>query len=313
MRPADIEHGKQLEQGLLDYDKRIRPLRGVRLLNRRKCFVEQMLDSIHRVKYAAVLQTRNLSRATADPASELFDPVKAAIINQRLGQLDEAFWLTFLFVHFGKNARGGYRYAREVYGQLGAKERWDWAATSADPVGFRKWLHKHQARLMRNDSPGGFGNHRKYESLDAYSARGTGAAVATYIRWVTASGNHPNLINQALREVKGDPKKAFDSLYRSMSAVASFGRMARFDYLTMLGKLGLAPIEPGLVYMQNATGPLKGARLLFGGKTTTPIDASTLDSWLIELDSMLGVGMQVLEDSLCNWQKSPDKFKRFLG
>jgi hypothetical protein len=34
---------------------------------------------------------------------------------------------------------------------------------------------------------------------------------------------------------------------------------------------------------------------------------------LIELDADLKVGMQVLEDALCNWQKSPAHFERFRG
>jgi len=54
-----------------------------------------------------------------------------------------------------------------------------------------------------------------------------------------------------------------------MNDVERFGRTAKFDYLTMVGKLGLAAIEPGSTYMQGATGPLKGARLLFGGRATS--------------------------------------------
>jgi len=57
----------------------------------------------------------------------------------------------------------------------------------------------------------------------------------------------------------GDPRKAFYDLYRMMEVVASIGITARFDYLTMVGKLGLASIEPGSTYMQGATGPLQGA------------------------------------------------------
>jgi hypothetical protein len=38
-----------------------------------------------------------------------------------------------------------------------------------------------------------------------------------------------------------------------------------------------------------------------------------LEDWLLELDATLGVGMQVMEDSLCNWQKSPIRFKHFRG
>jgi Alpha-glutamyl/putrescinyl thymine pyrophosphorylase clade 3 len=99
-----------------------------------------------------------------------------------------------------------------------------------------------------------------------------------------------------------------------MKSVVSFGRTARFDYLTMIGKLGLASIEPGFAYMGGATGPLRGARLLFFGSATAGgVTPRQLDAWLAELDAYLGVGMQVLEDSLCNWQKSPGRFLRFRG
>jgi len=89
--------------------------------------------------------------------------------------------------------------------------------------------------------------------------------------------------------------------------------MAKFDYLTMLGKLGLAGIEPGSAYLEGATGPLRGARLLLGGSVTAALSAPTLDGWLVQLGTDLNVGMQVLEDSLCNWQKTPGKFVPFRG
>ena len=91
--------------------------------------------------------------------------------------------------------------------------------------------------------------------------------------------------------------------------VIRFGRLARFDYLAMLGKLGLAQIEPGSTYMDGSTGPRRGALSLYG----QGYKAADLDHWLIELDQVLGVGMQVLEDALCNWQKSPNVFKHFRG
>ena len=124
---------------------------------------------------------------------------------------------------------------------------------------------------------------------------------------------HQDLIEDAHREARGDPRRAFDHLYRSMQAVRRFGRTARFDYLTMVGKLGLAQIEPGSAYIQGSTGPVVGARLLFAGRKDADLSASDLDEWLVELDIELEVGMQVLEDALCNWQKSPMRFQRFRG
>jgi len=81
----------------------------------------------------------------------------------------------------------------------------------------------------------------------------------------------------------------------------------------MIGKLGLAPIEAGSAYIEGSTGPARGARLLFGEEAGNPMRAAELNSRVAELDSQIQVGMQVLEDALCNWQKSPNEFKPFRG
>jgi hypothetical protein len=117
------------------------------------------------------------------------------------------------------------------------------------------------------------------------------------------------MVAEALQGAKGNPRTGFDDLYHSMKAVARFGRLARFEYLTMLAKLGLAGISPGSPYLDGSSGPLRGAEILFGCKERVAI----LDSWIVELDEQLRVGMQVLEDALRNWQKSPARFVPFRG
>jgi hypothetical protein len=307
----DRELGQQVQTDLSEFDRTKRRLPGIKNVARRNAFIGQIVESIHRVKFVAAIRARKQSDLRTDPASEMFNPLKAAILNHRRGNIEDAFWLIFLFVHFGKNARGGWRYAREVYGKLGETGRWDWQSTSADPAAFRDWLDKHQNDLKRDGVPGGFGNHRKYESLDARSSAGTGSVVEGYIDWVHPPRTHQELVETAFRQSGGNKGKAFDALYRSMAAVPRFGRTARFDYLTMIAKVGLAAIEAPSPYLRGSTGPLKGAHLLFGAaKHTTP---ETLDSWVIELGAHLQVGMQVLEDALCNWQKSPAAFKPFRG
>ncbi len=313
MRPKDKNLAQFIEQELLQFNKNNRPLPGIQNAVERGVLIAQMLESIRRVKYVSVMRTRNISAQRADPSSPLFDPLKAAAIHQSAGNIDEACWLVFLFVHFGKHAKGGWRYAREVYGRLGAGQRWDWQSVSANPSAFRAWLHANRAQLQRQSAPGGFGNHRKYESLNAYSDTGTGAVVESYVDWIAPPKTHVAMISNAVSSQNYDPKKAFEYLYRSMTAVKRFGRTARFDYLTMLGKLGLAAIQPGSAYMQDATGPVTGAQLLFGGSKNSNLKKKDLDQWLIQLDGHLNVGMQVLEDSLCNWQKSPSRFKPFRG
>lgn len=313
MRPRDTVRGQELENRLILHHQDVRELPGISDPSARTAFVEQLLESLHRIQYVAVVSERDISPRRADPNDELFDPLKAAIFQKRDGNFEEAFWLTFLFVHFGKNARGGWRFAREVYGRLGAPQRWDWAATSADPIGFRSWLDWHQAHIKRAGVAGGFGNHRKYESLDAGSPGGTGAVVQSYVKWVNPPRSHQQLIVDAVQGAHGDRRLTFDYLFRSMETVTHFGRTARFDYLTMLGKIGLAPVEPGSVYIQNSTGPEKGARLLFGVPEAAQASRKTLDKWLVELEGTLNVGMQAVEDAICNWQKNPNRFVAFRG
>jgi len=311
VRPGDRALAHRLDTSLRTFDREKRPLPGIRDAASRSAFLEQLVESVHRVRYVGLVRARGLSGFRADPNHCLFDPLKAAMLHQRDGNIEEAFWLVFLFVHFGKHARAGWRYAREIYGRLGEGGRWDWAATSADPAGFRVWLHAHQQQLKRSGVPRGFGNHRKRESLDAYSPKGTGAAVESYVGWVAPPRTHQQLMQDALRQAGGNARGAFDLLYRSMDAVTRFGRLARFDYLAMVGKLGLAPIGPGSAYLEGSGGPVDGARLLFG----TRASIADLNAWLVDLDQELKLdfGLQVLEDALCNWQKSPQQFRPFRG
>ena len=309
MRPGDRELARQLEERLLAHEHNVRPLPGIRESANRMAFLEQLVESIRRIKFVQTIRTRPLSARRSDPNDQLFDPLKAAILHQRSGEIEEAFWLVFLFVHFGKNARGGWRFAREVYGRVGEGMCWNWTRVSSDTTGFREWLHAHETELKREGVPGGFGNHRKFQSLDAYARDGTGSTIETYVAWVHPPRTHQALMDEAYQRADFNRRRAFHILYRSMVAVAGFGRLARFDYLTMVGKLGLAQIEPGSTYMQGASGPLKGARLLYGHDAS----AAVLDAWLLELDTEIGVGMQALEDAICNWQKSPAEFIAFRG
>jgi Alpha-glutamyl/putrescinyl thymine pyrophosphorylase clade 3 len=311
MRPRDQSRARELEKNLDAFDRKVQALPGIVDATARTVFIGQLIDSIHRVDFVALLRSRKLSSARTDPSNELFDPLKAAIVHQRAGRIDEAFWMVFLFVYFGKHKGGGWRYAREIYGRLGESGRWDWATISGNPKSFRAWLREHETRLRR---PGaGFGNHRKYESLRTEAARGAAAAFESYVTWVGPPRSHAQLVADALLNAGGNRQKAFDGLYRSMDLVKSFGRTARFDYLTMVGKLGLADIEPPHTYMGSSTGPAAGARLLFGGSKTASLRVSQLEDWLLQLDGYLRVGMQVLEDALCNWQKTPRHYARFRG
>jgi hypothetical protein len=283
----------------------VHPLPGVADVQAESTLIRQFVDSVHRGEYIRRIAQRPASQDRANPGSKAFDPYKAALLKYRAGDIDEAIWLVFLSVQFGKHKTARWATLRAVYGRLGQGGKWDWSTIARDQDAFRKWLN-----LYQSDIPSRFGNHRKYASLKPDSKNQTADAFETYVAWVGSNGGHAALFRNA-RARSATPEVAFDALYRGMRAVASFGRMARFDYLTMVGKLGFADIIPGSAYLEGATGPKSGAELLFGKQRFRSL--ADVDVVLIELGRALGVDMQVIEDALCNWQKSPREYKRFTG
>lgn len=310
MKPKERTRAAQLTGRLSNFDTNVARLPGLYPAGHLDCLVEQLIESRRRIEFIHHIRDAQHHPDRMDPSSDLFDPLRAAVLHHRKGRVDEAYWLVFLAVQFGKHHRDGWLLTKDIYGRLGGSGLWDWASISANPGGFRTWLGANQQALKGRR----FSNHRKFESLKAHSAKGTAAVLESYVAWVNPPQTHQDMTKAAHQRVGQNPYDVFDHLYRSMDAVHRFGRLGRFDYLTMLGKLGISPIEPGSAYLwHNASGPLDGARLLFGGATNAKITARALDASLLALDGHLDVGMQSLEDALCNWQKSPSSFISFRG
>lgn len=274
------------------------------------CLSEQIKDSVRRIRYIDAINARKHDQAVKDPRSDAFDPYKAAVLNFREGNLDEACWLVFLATHFGKHLKTKWKLLQAVYGASNLDLYWDWEHVSQDIDGFKAWLVQNEDAIVQS---GSYGNHRKYESAKAGANRGIGEVVGSYLAWVGGSRSHAKKFE--LERANSSPRESFARLYLSMRNLASFGRTGKFDYLTMVGKLGLAPIEPGMLYLNDATGPLKGSALLLGHEVKTAEQISKAEKVLNHLEKYLGYkfGMQVLEDALCNWQKSPDSYQRFRG
>lgn len=302
----------QLSDAIGRYQAEQFPLPGIFNNVHKAVFIKQIIDSIRRVSYVSVIAQNTISNDRGDPNNNLFDPIKAAILHKLSGDIDEAGWLVFLFVHFGKHSRAEWRFIKEVYGKLGDNPYWTWSEITSNPQVFRDWLRANQTQIMRGSNRG-FGNHRKYQSMDADKPAGTGAAILSYVEWVMQYGGHQQLFQHALNQSNGDPKRAFDWLYHSMNAVISFGRTAKFDYLTMLGKTELAMIQPGIAYLKGSTGPVAGARLMLQGSVANELALQEMENRLITLAQYLEVGLQEMEDSLCNWQKSPASYRLFSG
>jgi hypothetical protein len=299
-----------LLDGLRHFEETKGALPGIAQPECRTVLVEQLVASVRRTQYFEHLLNRPGGPSVADPGSEAFNPLRAAILQERAGNRDEAFWLVFLFVHFGKHRRSGWSLIADIYGQLGSGTFWSWDAVSANVSAFRDWLDENVDAIKNLHPRRGFGNHRKYESLGAWNDNGTGSVVASYVGWVGAAG-HDARIAQVITGATTSAEQ-FEAIYESVRGVRRFGRTGAFDYCSTLARLGFVAIEPGAACLAGATGPLRGARLLLcrPGQAESP---AALEAMLTPLRSELDVGFDVLEDALCNWQKSPAEFKPFRG
>lgn len=265
----------------------------------------QFIASLRREDYYRLVQQKPIAAHRADPNSPTFDAERAVAYHMQQGDVEEAGWLIFLMTHFAWHAGTGWRRLRDVYGRLG-NGIWDWAAVSANPAAFYQWLGANWANVG-----GAFGNHRKYESLRPNASRSMAAVVADYLRWIGPNG-HQAFFGAAVHAAGNDPHTIFAHLYHSMNVV-SFGRLARFDYLSLIGRYGVTPIEAGSAFLDGATGPARGARLLLDGNRASGTANDVLQATLTLLDQRLQVGMAVMEDALCNWQKSPTVFVHYVG
>lgn len=135
-----------------------------------------------------------------------------------------------------------------------------------------------------------FGDHRAYQSHRASAPTSTGRVIRSLAAWLTANPHelHPETSD-------------FDRLYHALEPVIGFGRTARYDYARLLGLLGLAPLEPAQCYFRGSSGPQRGARTLFD-LPGRPFDQ--LEEHARGLGRELGLGMIIVEDVCCQWQKS---------
>lgn len=304
----------EIAEKLEEYERDNGALAGINGADNRNAFILQIVDSVRRVNFQRYIKERaddiSINRHATD---NYFDPFKSAVLHSRNGNFDEACWLIFLATHFGKNKETGWRLLKDFYGAFQAEPFWTWQRIAADPGAITQWMTQNYGLFVNDGIRRKFGNHRKYESINPSKKRSTDKVIQSYVAWVGAGLSHEAKIDSLAANLNGDRKQLFRRLYDSMRTVLSFGRTGKFDYLTTLSNLGIAEIVADSAYMDGATGPLRGAKLLFFGNRNNLTAANTLENKLTELDGYLGVGMQVLEDSLCNWQKSPSHHVRFIG
>jgi len=209
------------------------------------------------------------------------------------GELDEAIWRGFLAAHLGRpSANPAIEDQLESASLLlcgfGLEPKWTWNRVRARPKAFRNWLYDHAADLESLS----FGNHRKYESKQPDLLW---EVIESFVELAKEYGGPMELVTMSPNDYSED---SFQVLYRRLVPLHRFGRTARFDFLVTLLDLKLIMAEPKSCYLRGSTGPLSGAKRLWGKRAV-----GELDDLAAELAKRLGVSPIVMEDALCNWQK----------
>ncbi|MDN3607697.1 hypothetical protein [Kaistella yonginensis] len=297
---------RDIETRLLKYKKSV-SLPGIIKPEVESNFIRQFIDSYKRIKFIEVLKSRPIDIRRKNPNSDLFDPIQSAILHYRENNINEAVWNILLYVHFGKTISKGYGLLKAVYGNLGKSQIWSLENFKNDISGFRDWLDDNQIQIK---NLGGFGNHRKYQSIRANAKSTTYQTLESFLTLI--NNDFETFISSIPTNIKSDKYKFFDYLFKHFGGIVGFARLAIFDFLCMIGKVGILDIEPAHPYLGNS-GPVTGAKLLFG-------DHKNLKELNIALKDLgdnnfvdYPFRMQILEDSICNWQKKPGTYKLFNG
>jgi hypothetical protein len=291
-----------------DFSDSILPLIGIDTQETRTVFLLQLIDSIRRIEFLQFTSMRAKSAKLYEPYSGSFDPFGGAAVLNKIGDIDNAYWLIFLATHFSKHKEDGWNLTEDFYGKFGEDGIWDWATVSLDPNAVHEWLEEIYPHKTSEGRSRRFGNHRKFETLKPTN-KGTGYVVKTYVEWILKYGSHQNLIRTVQQNVGQNPQDAYAFLYKELDEVAKMGRLGKFDFLCNLSNLQIAPIFPDKAYIVGSTGPFEGAKLLFGDL----MNSHELDRACANLASHLKVSPQVIEDALCNWQKSREAYHYFRG
>nr|WP_312275396.1 hypothetical protein [Moraxella sp. CTOTU46711] len=301
-----LERATQLYQALQDYQQSTHAF-SQPLQRQLTAFANHLVASEMQAQYLTALAKRTLITPTywstqrANPNSAFFDPVKAILYWQNI-DIAESIWLAFLLIHIGDSpqlqlqGKSEWQYLRLLYGNFSgadepSKPLLSWATMTANPQVVIEWVRECQS----HDISFKFGKHRKYESIKQLPQ-----VVDSYGHWLTDIGGIANLTNGGIQQDLSAEQR-FAHWYKTLN-IYRFGRLAKFEFLSLLGYLKILAIKADHCYLTKATGPKRGAKLLFGHYTTD----TQLERLAVQTAEAIGVDYAVFEAALCHWQASPN-------
>ena len=242
------------------------------------------------IKYALEARERG-PRRLPDPRREILHWIEAA---RDSGDRREAVWRSFIAAVFGRLSSrvkdGSAAGAADFLCAFGYSPVWTWERVNSDQAkALREWMDKTpQAALFPH------GDHRPREPLTPDRIL---AAVRSFIDFARKVNGPENVIKAA---APSSPEHHFALLFDKFRKLHSFKRLGSWDLIDLLLQVKLVlNAEPEHCYLEGSTGPLRGARMIWGSKPSP----SELNRASRDLARALRVSCFVLEDALCNFQK----------
>lgn len=258
----------------------------------------QTRDSIRRIEIYSIYRKRaELADKVRLPYSYSTNPL---ILAQRpsISNLSK-LWFLYLATYFGKSLGSKWTlFKRAAF--LNAEGIICVEEIIKDKDAYFKYL-----RSFDFFAESQYSNHRKYTKKDLLGEKG-------FIK-------SANYFLDNISQFNFSRQTDFDRVYNLALKIPSFGRMAAFDYVCTLCKCGLNVAEPNSMYLKYSTGPQAGFKYLLGicGIDLSEIDdivqtGTEIQEWFQE-NTTIFIVAQVLEDAICNWQKSPKHEIRYFG
>ena len=258
---------------------------------------KQTFDSIRRIEIFNTYKTK--ADIAVRTKSNYFITSNPFILSQREDlSYENRIWIIYLAVYFGKSKKSGWAlFNKATFYSNKSLIDFDYVKNNKqDYFDYLKAINFFDGKT--------FSNHRKFVKKSLEGDRGLIRSMDFLI------DNIDSFI-----EVN---KLTFDDCYKKGLRIPNFNRLGSFDFTSNLVKCGLDIEEPKKMYLRNSSGPLAGLKLILKlsgsdyNNESAMIFGEKIESWFLHNTNIFMV-CQVLEDSICNWQKQPVNYSYFSG
>lgn len=257
----------------------------------------QTLDSIRRVD---IYRIYRLKAEKADETGLSYQHTSNPFVLSQRTSLDinSRVWYVYLATYFGKSNRSKWTlFNRASYRANGT------LITLEEILENREDYFSYLETINLFDGTR-FSNHRKYTKKELHGNKGLIQSINYFLDHIDEFSNDDNI--------------EYDIIYKRALNIPNFGRMAAFDFTSSLCKCNLHVNEPTSMYHENSTGPLSALKdlLRLAGKVNSKANQIELGNNLLTWfrgNSEIFMVAQVLEDAICNWQKSHRTYQRYFG